>query len=63
MLHDFVAGGTPVYADYILFGEFQWARSVSDFEVLAADDPVRSWRGRMLDLFANLARKTLAYGD
>ena len=63
VLHDFVAGEAPAYADYILFGEFQWARSVSDFEVLAADDPVRAWRGRMLDLFGNLARKTLAYGD
>jgi len=60
---DFLAGRAPAYADYIVFGEFQWARSVSDFEVLAPDDQIRAWRGRMLDLFGGLARQTLAYGD
>jgi glutathione S-transferase len=58
----FVAGKTPGYADYIVFGAFQWARAVSDFELLAADDPVRAWRGRMLDLFDGLARRAPAYG-
>jgi glutathione S-transferase len=59
---DFVAGSGPAYADYIVFGAFQWARSVSDFELLAADDPVRAWRSRMLDLYGGLARQTRAYG-
>jgi glutathione S-transferase len=27
-------------ADYIVFGAFQWARAISDYELLAADDPV-----------------------
>ena len=45
-----------------MFGAFQWARAISDFEVLAADDPVRAWRGRMLDLFGGLARRAPAYG-
>ena len=54
---DFVAGKAPAYADYIVFGAFQWARAISDFELLAADDPVRAWRGRMLDLFDGLARR------
>ena len=45
-----------------MFGTFQWARAVSDFEVLAADDPVRAWRGRMLDLYDGLARRAPAYG-
>jgi glutathione S-transferase len=58
----FVAGKTPGYADYIVFGAFQWARAVSDFELLVADDPVRAWRGRMLDLFDGLARRAPAYG-
>jgi glutathione S-transferase len=58
----FVAGKTPAYADYIVFGAFQWARAISDFELLAADDPVRAWRGRMLDLFDGLARRAPAYG-
>jgi hypothetical protein len=53
----------PAYADYVVFGAFQWARAISDFEVLAADDPVRIWRSRMLDLFGGLARRGPAYGD
>jgi glutathione S-transferase len=60
---DFVAGAAPSYADYIVFGAFQWARAISDFELLAADDPVRSWRGRMLDLYGGLARKSPGYGS
>jgi glutathione S-transferase len=60
---DFISGKTPAYADYIVFGAFQWARAISDFEVLAADDPIRIWRGRMLDLFDGLARRAPAYGN
>jgi glutathione S-transferase len=58
----FVSGAAPAYADYVVFGAFQWARAISDFELLAADDPVRAWRGRMLDLHGGLARKAPAYG-
>ena len=61
-LEDFVSGRSPAYADYVVFGAFQWARAVSDFEVLAADDPVEAWRGRMLDLFDGFARRAPAYG-
>jgi glutathione S-transferase len=58
---DFLGGTAPAYADYIVFGAFQWARAISDYELLAADDPVAAWRGRMLDLYGGLARKTRAY--
>jgi len=58
----FLAGDAPAYADYIVFGAFQWARAISDFELLAAADPVAAWRGRLLDMFGGLARKSLAYG-
>ena len=60
---NFVSGKAPAYADYVAFGGFQWARAISEFEVLAADDPVRAWRGRMLDLFDGLARRSPAYGN
>jgi len=60
---DFISGKAPAYPDYIAFGAFQWASAISDFELLAADDPVRAWRGRMLDLYSGLARGTPAYGD
>jgi glutathione S-transferase len=59
---DFLGGRAPAYADYIVFGAFQWARVISDYELLAAGDPVAAWRGRMLDLFGALARKSPAYG-
>ena len=60
---DFLSGSSPAYADYLVFGAFQWARAISDLEVLAAGDPIRAWRGRMLDLFDGLARRAPAYGD
>jgi glutathione S-transferase len=59
---DFLAGSAPAYADYIVFGAFQWARAISDYQLLVADDPITAWRGRMLDLFGGLARKSPAYG-
>jgi glutathione S-transferase len=59
----FLCGNAPAYADYVVFGAFQWARAISDFEVLTADDPIRAWRGRMLDLFGGLARRAPAYGS
>jgi len=52
----FLGGDKPLQADYIVFGGFQWARKISDFELLAADDPVAAWRGRMLDLFNGIAK-------
>jgi len=58
----FVCGDAPAYADYIVFGAFQWARAISDFELVTADDPVFAWRGRMLDLYGGLARKSPGYG-
>jgi len=59
----FLAGAAPAYADYVVFGAFQWARAISDFELLAADDPVAAWRGRLLDLFNGLARKAPGYSS
>ena len=59
---NFLSGEGPGYADYIVFGAFQWARAISDFELLASDDPVAAWRGRLLDEFGGLARKSPAYG-
>jgi glutathione S-transferase len=60
---NFVSGDAPAYADYVVFGAFQWARAISDFELLGSDDPARAWRGRMLDLHGGLARRAPAYGS
>jgi len=57
----FLGGGSPNYADYIVFGPFQWARVVSPFKLLAADDPVHAWRERLLDAFDGMARKSPGY--
>ena len=53
---DFVGGEVPLYADYCLFGSFQWGRMVSDFDLLDAEDPVAQWFERCLDLFDGLGR-------
>jgi glutathione S-transferase len=58
----FLGGDAPTYADYVVFGAFQWARAISDFELLAADDPIAAWRGRLLDAFGGYARQSPAYG-
>ncbi len=50
-------GEAPLYADYIVFGAFQWPRVVSSFPLLAADDPMAAWFGRCLDLFDGLGRR------
>ena len=57
----FFSGRAPGFADYILFGPFQWARAVSPQRLLEPDDPVFAWRERMLDLHGGLARNARGY--
>jgi len=57
----FFGGAAPLYADYALFGAFQWARCISPFRMLAADDPLAQWHGRLLDVFGGLARQAPGY--
>jgi len=57
----FLGGDKPLYADYTVFGAFQWARGISAFKLLEPDDPVAAWRERMLDLFGGLARESKGY--
>ncbi len=54
----YLGGEKPNYADYIVFGAFQWARVVSPFKLLAENDPVYAWRERLLDAFDGMARKS-----
>ncbi|MGJ4953647.1 glutathione S-transferase family protein [Bradyrhizobium sp. HKCCYLS20291] len=54
----FIGGDAPDYADYIVFGGFQWARVVSPFRLLEESDSVYAWRERLLDAFDGLARKS-----
>jgi glutathione S-transferase len=57
----FLGGAAALYADYALLGSFQWCRCISDFKLLAPDDPIYAWRQRMLDLFDGLAGKAMGY--
>jgi glutathione S-transferase len=57
----FLGGERPLYADYAVFGAFQWARCISPFVLLENGDPVRLWRDRLLDGFGGLARNAVAY--
>jgi glutathione S-transferase len=57
----FIAGTQPMFADYIVFGVFQFARSMSPLKLLEPDDPVYQWRGRLLDAFSGFARQAVGY--
>ena len=57
----YLGGAAPNYADYIVFGPFQWARAISSFQLLQADDLMHAWRDRMLDAFDGMARRSTGY--
>ena len=57
----FLAGTAPAWADYVVFGGFQWARCVSPITLLDKDDPIYRWRGAMLGLYDGLAAKAKGF--
>tara|TARA_A100001037_G_scaffold296758_1_gene317716 strand:- start:4429 stop:5121 length:693 start_codon:yes stop_codon:yes gene_type:complete len=57
----FLGGHSPLYADYHAIGSFIWARSMSPFALLEADDPVYGWMHRCLDLYDGLLRRDTDY--
>ena len=57
----YLGGDAPNYADYIVFGGFQWARVISPFVLLEPGDPIYAWRETLLDAFDGLARKSPGY--
>lgn len=58
----FLGGEEPSYADYAVFGAFQWARCVSRVVLLPEGDPIATWIGTMLDLFDGYAREARIAG-
>ncbi len=58
----FLGGAAPDYADYTVFGAFQWARVVSPLPLIEDTDPVHPWLERLLDRFDGLARAVPARG-
>ena len=57
----FLAGEAPAYADYIVFGGFQWCRCISAFTLLEPDDLVAQWRERIFALFDGMPGRALGY--
>jgi glutathione S-transferase len=56
--HAFLGGAAPAYADYIVFGAFQWARACSSHVLTReAGDPIRAWLGRLSGLYGALAAR------
>jgi glutathione S-transferase len=53
---EWLGGPAPSYADHIVAGTFMWPRCASRFRLLAEDDPVTAWLGRMLDQYGGLGR-------
>ncbi|NKE65615.1 glutathione S-transferase family protein [Ramlibacter sp. RBP-2] len=58
----FLGGDQPSYADYVVFGAFQWSRVICPVPLLAADDAVQQWFERCLDLHGGLGRRAPAGG-
>jgi glutathione S-transferase len=54
-----LGGASPRYADFLIFGAFQWARVASSFALLTTDDVIAQWFERCLDLFGGLGRRAL----
>jgi glutathione S-transferase len=57
----YVGEASPSYADYIALGPFQWARTTSPFKLLKEDDPIFTWREKLLNAFGNMARNSPRY--
>jgi len=57
----FLGGDSATYADYAVFGAFQWARCTSPFKLIADDDPIAGWQRRLRALFDGLADSVPAF--
>ena len=57
----YLGGDAPLYPDFIVFGEFQWARSISSVRLVQSSDPIDAWRQRLLDAFNGYARSAPGY--
>ncbi len=55
-----IGGERPLFADYIVYGAFQWVRVASPYGVLPKDDPVTAWFERCLDLHDGMGRRVAA---
>ena len=47
----FLAGATPNWADHVVFGALQWGRLMSPMPLLAENDQILDWMGRVLSTY------------
>lgn len=52
----YLSGESPMYADHICFGAFQWARAVSPLALLEPLPALTGWFERMLDAYGGIGR-------
>jgi len=57
---DWFGGDGPAYADYLVFGAFQWARAVSPVKLAEPGSHLAAWNERVLDLHDGAGRKLAA---
>lgn len=60
---NFIDGEAPAAADYLMFGNFMWARCVSSADLVSNADPVYAWVERMLDIHDGLGRQAMRITD
>lgn len=47
----FLAGARPDFSDYIVFGAFQWAKTVSTLPLVEPGDPILAWFERLRAIY------------
>jgi glutathione S-transferase len=57
---DWFGGDGPAYADYLVFGAFQWARAVSPVKLAEPGSHLAAWNERVLDLHGGAGRSVAA---
>ncbi len=60
-LQPYLGGAAPSFADFMVFGAFQWARAVCPVALVAADDPIYAWRARLLEAYDGLPAKAKGF--
>lgn len=48
---DYIAGDKPGLEDYIFFGNFQWIKKCSDYQLLEDDDLITNWFNNIVNKF------------
>lgn len=53
---DYLGGDKPMFADYVVFGPLQWARTCSTTPIVPTEGKVADWFNRLLDMHDGVGR-------